>query len=837
MTLDFLRHDLRQTLRGLRAHPAFTATVVLTIALGMGANATMFGIVDRLLFRGPAGIENPSSVALVETRYAGSPYTGGSYSYAVYSDFRDHPGGFSSVAATSRATDFPLGRGRGASSISGTLVTASFFPTLGVKPVLGRFFTKDDDDEHDPHAVAVIGYGFWQRNFAGRVDALGASLEIGTQHFRVIGVAPKHFTGVDFQNVDVWLPITGAAGLRFDSSPTWTTNRGNTWLTIVARIKAGTSARLATEQATAVYRAALRRWAESDPKAAKWVKPDSESVELASLVPGKVSKGGGATVASDDVKVSRLLGVISLVVLIIACANVANLLLVRGFSRRREVAVRLALGVSRGRLILQFLVEGLVLAALGAVGALLIANWTSHAVNVLLLGQSAFAGSATDGRLIGFTVAMTIGAGVFTAIVPALSATRLDVAAALKAGAREGGGHHSPIRTALLVVQASLALLLLAGAGLFLRSVHNVAALPSGIDLDHVLVADIHHKAAGLTNAEARQLFENYEERVARLPGVRAAAVTVGLPFALNWTTELIVPGRPKLALRQQPAQYIVTPDYFRALGVPVLSGRAFANTDRAGTAPVVIINSKAANLFFPRQSAVGQCVKVGSDSMPCATIVGVVGNTIRQNVQDIVPQVYRPLEQLPESYTDGTVSFFGYELVTRTTADASRFVEPIRRAMQSVSPSAPYANVRQMRDMFGTRTRTWALGAKVFSAFGLLSLVLAAVGLYSVLAFSLAQRTHEFGVRVALGARSSDLVRLAVSKGLVPTVSGIGVGLFLSLLLGRFVESLLFDVSPRDPSILGGVCGVLLGASILASLIPALRAARVHPATVLRTE
>src|SRR6185437_4387016 len=301
-----------------------------------------------------------------------------------------------------------------------------------------------------------------------------------------------------------------------------------------------------------------------------------------------------------------------------------NLLLVRGFSRRREVAVRLALGVSRRRLILQFLAEGLVLAALGAAGALLIANWTSHAVSVLLLGQSAFAGSALDGRLIGFTVAMTIATGVFTAIVPALSATRLDVAAALKAGAREGGGHHSPIRTALLVVQASLALLLLAGAGLFLRSVHNVAALPSGIDLDHVLVADIRHKAAGLTNAEARQLFENYEDGVARLPGVRAVAVSVGLPFALNWTTELIVPGRPKLELRQEPAQYVVTPDYFKALGVPVLSGRAFSSIDRNGTAPVAIINAKAAELFFPRQNAVGQCVKVGSDSVPCATIVGV---------------------------------------------------------------------------------------------------------------------------------------------------------------------------------------------------------------------
>ena len=835
MVPEFVRHDLRYTLRGLRSHPTFAATVALTMALGMGANATMFGIVDRLLFRGPPGVDNPESVVLIETRRAGSPYSNSSFPYAAYTDYRGQPGSFSSVAAASHSNPFPLGRGRDAARVSGSLTTASFFPTLGVKPALGRFFTADDDNELTPHAVAVISYGFWQQHFAGKREALGSPLELGDQRFAIVGVAPKGFSGVDFTNVDVWLPIAAASGLRFDSSPTWATDRSSQWLTLIARIRPGVSVPLATKQATAVHRAALRQRIEIKPSLAKYIKPDSEFAELVSLVPGKAN--GNGRVASPDVKVSRLLAVVSFIVLVIACANVANLLLVRGFSRRREIAVRLALGVGRPRLVAQLLVEGVVLAALGAAGGLVIAHWTSQGVRTLLLGQDAWTSGAIDMRLLVFAGIMTIATGVLTSVVPALSASRTDLATALKAGAREGGGQHSPMRTTLLVVQAALALVLLSGAGLFVRSMRNVNGLPLGVDLDHVLVADIRHKAAGLTNAEAHRLFDEFETDVRRLPGVTASAVSIGLPFALNWGTDLIVPGRTLPKENQQPAQYVVTPGYFATLGIPVLAGRVFDGGDRAGAAPVVIINANAAKLLFPQQRAVGQCVKVGSDTMPCTTIVGVVANTVKQGLDDIVPQVYRPLDQMPDAYTDNTVSFFGYELVVRTNDDAGRHAESVRRVIQAASSSVPYANVRPMRDLFGRRTRTWDLGAKVFSAFGLLALVLAAVGLYSVLAFSLAQRSREFGVRIALGARSGNLVYLGVSKGLLPIVAGIAVGLGFTLLGGRFIDSLLYKVSPSDPMILAGVCGVLLAAALVASVIPAARLTRIDPMSVLRTD
>jgi predicted permease len=837
MNLDTLRQDVRYALRGLRSNPGFAATVGLTIALAMGANTTMFGIVDRLLFKGPAQIDAPESVVLIETRRAGSPFRNATFSYAAYTDYRDFPGAFSSVAVVSRSNPVSLGRGQSATRMSASLASASLFPTLGVRPALGRFFTAEEDDEHQPQNVAVIGYGYWQQHFAGRSDALGQTLDIGTQRYRIVGVAPAGFTGVEFTTVDVWLPISAAAGLRFDSSPTWVTNRSNTWLTIVARIKPGVSDGLVAEQATAVHRASLRRRIETDPKVAKYIKPDSEYAELASLVPGKVRGGVNSAVASQDVTVSRLLAVVSFLVLVIACANVANLLFVRGLARRREIAVRLALGAGRGRLIAQLFVEGLLLAMLGACGALFIAYWTSHAVRTLLVGPDAWTGEVIDGRLLAFTGATTVATGLLMSLAPALSASRTDVTRALKAGAREGGGQASRARTGLLVVQAALALVLLTGAGVFLRSVANVNALPLGVDVNHVLVATIKHKAAGLTNAEAHRLFEQFESDVRRVPGVSGAAVSIGLPFALSWGTDLIVPGRAVPPLRQGPAQYAVTPDYFATLGIDVLAGRGFARGDREGTAPVAILNAKAAALFFPQQNAVGQCVKVGSDTMPCATIIGVVANTVRQGLEDIVPQVYRPLDQLPESYTEGTVSFFGYDLVVRTVTDAAYYVEPVRRTIQGAAANVPYPDVRPMRDLFGQRIRTWELGAKVFSALGVLALLLASVGLYSVLAFSLAQRSHEFGVRVALGARSSDLIRLGATKGLAPIVSGIGVGVFLVLLSGRFVESLLFKVSPHDPSVLGSVSGILLGASMIACLAPTLRATRVDPAVVLRAE
>ena len=848
--IDALWQDVRYAVRGLRAKPGFAATVVLTVGLGIGANATMFGIVDRLLFRAPDHVRDPDRVVQIETHALGTDYSNSSFPYAAYTDYRDAPGGagFSSVAVTSTNTTVPLGLGPTATQVRGALVSASYFPTLGVQATLGRLFLADDDDADHPRSVAVISYSLWQGRFGARSDVIGRQLDIGQNRFTIIGVTPKGFTGIDLTSVDVWLPITSPSGLRFDTEPTWMKDRGAQWLHIIARIKPGVSPTLATAQATAVHQAAVREQIAEKPVLAKFVHPDSERVYLLSLIPGRVPKGFVGAVASRNVQVSTLLGVVALIVLVIACANVANLLLVRAVNRQREIAIRLALGVSRTRLASQLLVEGLVLATLGGIGAVLVTHWASHSVRTLLLGAGAWTTEAVDGRLLAFTAVITLITGLVTSIVPIIQASRADLTGALKQGTREGGGHHSPLRTALLIVQAALAIVLLAGAGLFIRSVQNVEALPFGVDIDHVLVADIAHKSSGLSNADALRLYKEFAERARHVPGAKSAAIAVGLPFSLNWTVDIDVPGHAVPKLTHTPSQYVVTEQYFATMGIPLVLGRVFTDADRPGTEPVAIINQTLARLYFPNRNPIGQCLKIrahsladdpaAQDTMPCSTIVGVVGNTVRQDLNEgPVPQFYRPLDQLPDSATDNTVSFFGYELVVRTSGDATRFIEPVRRVIQTTAATVPYTNVRAMSDMLGTRMRAWDLGAKVFTAFGILALVLAAVGLYSVLAFTIARRLHEFGVRVALGAQGDDLMRIALSAGLTPVIAGIGTGVVLALLAGKYVSSLLFAVQPHDPAVLGIVCAVLLATGVVASLVPAIRAMRVDPVVVLRSE
>jgi predicted permease len=319
---------------------------------------------------------------------------------------------------------------------------------------------------------------------------------------------------------------------------------------------------------------------------------------------------------------------------------------------------------------------------------------------------------------------------------------------------------------------------------------------------------------------------------------VASTAISIGLPFNLNWGVSVNIPGRVrKEGAGDNATQYAVTPDYFTTLGIPLQAGRLFTATDRLGTPAVTIVNARMAHLYWPGRSPLGECVKLGADTMPCTTVIGVVGNTIRQGIEDIVPQVYRPLDQMRPSETDNTISFFGYDLVVRTRRDAARLAEPVRRVMQSVGPNVPYANVHPMSDLLGRRMRQWELGAKVFTVLGLLALILAAVGLYSVMAFTIAQRRHEFGVRTALGAQAGDLVRLTLTKALSPVVAGIAAGIALGLIAAPFIEPLLFHVSAHDPEVFGGVALLLLVTAMVASLAPARRAAQVDPAAVLRSE
>jgi predicted permease len=838
---DALDHDLAYALRGLRLHPGFTATVTLTLALGIGANAAMFGILDRLLLRAPAHIVDPGRVVQIHVRRQGSTGVQTSQPYAVYKDLLAGVPEFESIGVTtpSGRSRYPLGRGAMATSIAGAQVSPGFFTTLGARPVLGRFFHEDEAGEQQPQRLAVIGYGFWQRHFGGVRDVIGRTLDLGVDRYTVVGVAPRGFTGAELSDLDVWIPIAAAEGLRFIKGPQWSTTRNSQWLSVYARLRPGVTEQQALARATAAFRAGeIIRINESSRPENAALRADSMEVVFGSVIPGRSPAAFGLAAASGEVRVARLLGAVSFMVLLLACANVANLLLVRSLNRRREIAVRLALGVSRGRLIGQHLLEALLLAILGASAALLIVQVGSRFIGRLLLADAAWSGSAIDGRVLLFTGIITVATAVITALLPALQSSNPRLTSALKAGIREGSSSRSITRSALLATQAALALMLLVGSGLFVRSLQRVAQLPVGVDIDRVLVANIEHTSVGLGNAEARDLYLRFMERALRVPGIRASAVSIAHSFGLGWGTRVYRAGQELRMPQMGFSQYAITPDYFTVMGIRLVAGRPFNDADREGTGLVAIINETAARTFWPAADAIGSCVQVGADTVPCTTIVGVVTNARRQQlVEGPIPQIYRPLMQLPLSVTNSTVSAFGYTLLVRADARPTTLVEPLRRALQNTAPTVPHANVRTLSDQFGRHTRSWQLGASMFTVFGGVALVLASIGLYSVVAFNMAQRVHEYGVRMALGATGSNLVGLTVRRGLRPVVVGILIGAALAAAAGGYVTGLLFETSGRDPLVIGAVAGVLFGVAIVASLLPGLRAAKADPMAALRAD
>lgn len=841
---DAFDQDVAYAARGLRLRPGFTATVVVTLALGLGANAAMFGILDRLLFRAPSHIVEPDRLVQIHARRLGGSGVQSSQPYAVYKDLKAGVPEFEAMGVTTPSaittrSYYPLGSGPTATRVAGAQVSPDFFTTLGVRPALGRFFQEDEAGEANPQRLAVIGHGFWQRQFAGERDVIGRTIDLGADRYTIVGVAPRGFTGTELSELEVWIPIAAAEGLRFVKGPTWSTTRNSQWLNIYARLRPGVTPEQAQARATAVFRAGetARLAASARPENAA-ARADSMSVVFGSVIPGQSPSGFGLSATSGEVRVARLLGAVSFMVLLLACANVANLLLVRALNRRRETAVRLALGVSRPRLIAQHLIEGTVLAGLGAIGALVVVWAGSGFIGRMLLADASWTGSPIDGRMLAFTAVAALVTGVVTSLLPALQSGNPQLTTALKAGAREGSASKSVTRSALLATQAALALMLLVGSGLFVRSLQRVAALPFGIDVDRVIVADIAHASAGLSNEQARDLYLQFMERARQVPGVTASAVSIAHSFGLVWGTSVYLAGQPLRMPQMGFSQYAITPDYFTVMGIRLVSGRAFNDGDRDGTGLVAIINETAANTFWPAGDAVGSCVQVGADTMPCTTIVGVVTNARRQQlVEGPIPQIYRPLLQLPVASTASTVSSFGYTLLVRSNPRPATVVESLRRVLQATAPIVPYANVRPLADQFARHTRSWRLGANMFTVFGALALVLAAIGLYSVVVFNMAQRVHEYGVRLALGATGANLVRLTVSRGLRPVLVGIGIGAALAAAAGGLIAGMLFETSGRDPVVIGSVVGLLLVVAVLASLIPGVRAAQADPMTALRAD
>ena len=818
---ETLGQDLAYSVRSLRSQPGFSAVVVLVLALGIGANVTMFGVIDRLLLRPPAFVVEPERVVSVGmSRAATSDRPQLHLSYPIYRDMRSASEAFEHVAAYS-PDDMAFGRGREARELRGMRVSANYFATLGVRPAVGRFFLPEEDGNPTAPRILVLGYGFWLRQFEGDRSAVGRSLTIGEDEFTIIGVAPEGFTGVTNAVIDAWVPLT--ANVTAEEHAGWLRSRQAYWLRLIGRLRPGVT----PERAGAISTSILRSGAIADGQSPREIATTAPTISLVSVLPRQ------ARANTTDAKVAVLLGAVSLLVLLIACANVANLQLARGIARQREVAVRIALGIDRGRLVRQLVSETVLLALAAGAAAIVITVWGGGIVRRVLFTADMAAARAVDPRLVAYTALAAIIAGLVSGFIPALQASRPAVADALRAGARAGGPARSRIRSALLVVQAALTVVFLVGATLFTRSLQRLQGLPLGMEPHRVLVVSARTSGMRITATETAALYRRLLDAARASAGVQHAALAIGLPFSSSWAEAVTVPGRDSVPLTREGGPYFnaVTSDFFGTLGMRILRGRGLTDADRVGSARVVVVNQTLADLWWPNEDAIGHCMKVGGDTMPCAQIVGVAENSRRQSlIEDPTVQFFMPMEQGP-AWADMRVMF------VRPSGDAKRAVESLRRELQTRVPDAPFIEVSRLEELVNPQMRAWRLGATAFGVFGLLAMVVAALGLYSVLAYDVSRRLRELGIRVALGAGRRDIGQIVMGRAVRVASVGAVAGFAISIAAGPTVAPLLFQTSAREPIAFIAAAGILFGIAVLAAVVPSRRAARVDPIIALRSD
>ncbi len=831
MRIEALAQDVRYAIRGLKQKPGFTLAVVLTLALGIGANAAMFGVTDRLLFRAPAFMKDPDRVHrvyLVRT-FDGKENYGAWFQYTRFKDLERWTSSFD-VSAAYSDNQTAVGVGEDAREMRVAVVSAGYWKLFDARPEIGRFFTAAEDTTPAGAPVAVLGHAFWQSRYGGRADALGQRLKIAKVDYTIIGVLPPDFTGANTERAPVaWIPITSYAASEFNWNPkdphNWFQKYNISWVQMFVRRKPGVTQAAADADLTTAFK---RSYA-----AQREMSPQTTLAELAKprAIAGSVLLARGPQ-ATEVSKVARWVSGVAIIVMLIAAANVANLLLARALRRRREVAVRLALGVTRMRLLSQLLTESILLALLGGGAGLVIAQWGGSVLRRQFLPTGETVSVVSDGRTLLFAAAAVLFVGIITGLAPALQSGRGDLTTSLKAGAREGTYHRSRTRVALLVLQGALSVVLLVGAGLFVRSLNNVRGLRLGYDVDALLWVGVEERTEKLDSTAKAALRDRLAEAARALPGVVNAARAVTVPFWMTWNDNVYVAGHDTAYLSNLGSFNIqgASPEYLATMGTRLLRGRNIERSDRRNGAKVMVVSDAMARILWPGKDAIGQCVRVGTDTNPCTTVVGIAEN-IRSSDDfsaDNLLYYYLPIDQ---------AQWNGGGLFVRTSGRAARSAEQVRRSLQTLMPGSSYVTVRPMSEIFGPTIRSWRLGATMFVAFGALALVLAAIGLYSVIAYNVTQRTHELGVRVAFGAQMRDVIRLVMSEGLKLTAAGILIGGAAALLAGRYVAPLLFRVKPTDPLVFGLVVVVLLSAALLASFLPALRASRVDPNVALRSE
>ena len=823
--LDHLQQDVRYAIRGLRRSPGFALSAIITLGLGIGANAAMFGVIDRLMLRPHAYLRDAGRVHRIYLQYREQDrqITRESIEYTRYLDLRRWTTSFSATAAYAQGAQ-AIGIGETARERPIAAVSASFFGFFDARPALGRFFVAAEDTTPVGASVAVLDYGFWKSDFGGR-NVLGEPIQVGNITATIIGVAPRGFTGVSEDDAPaVYIPITAYAGnLPGQDGKNYFIHYYWGWMNMMVRRKADVSVAAANADLANAY---ARSW-------------NAERGENRSLEP--VSKARPRAVASSlrsaagpdpGLEARTLVWVsgVAVVVLLIACANVANLFLARALRRRRELALRVALGVSRRRLASQSFTETIVLSLFGLAAGLAVAQWGGAILRRLFVGETGPLDVMTDGRTLVVAAVASLAAAILTGLAPIFFGARSDVASTLKSGPREGMYQRSRARGVLLVAQGALSMVLLVGAGLFVRSLEHVRDKRMGFDAERLLIVRRNLRGADMSDSAQARLGRQLLAAAQSIPEVESAAWISSVPF---WTTSSVgvfVPGVPSTRGLGLMTYQQGSTDYFRTMGTRIVRGRGFTNEDRATSPRVSVVSESMARTLWRNADPIGQCMRVGADTMPCTTVVGVAEDVAHVSLADDAPnRYYLPIEQFRPAA--------GYAVMLRMRGEPAASAERVRAALQPVMPGQTYVTVRPLSEVVDGERRSWRVGATMFVAFGVVALVVAAVGLYGVVAYNVAQRMQELGVRVALGAQTRDVVRLVVGQGVRFAVAGVALGTALALLAARWVQPLLFAQSATDVRVFGTVGGVLVLVAIVASGLPARRATRVDPNTVLRAD
>jgi predicted permease len=814
-SLDEVGWDLRYAFRMFVKNPSFTVVVVLTLALGIGANTAIFSLIDALMLRW-LPVRNPQELVQLTLQTPGERRVpvGGSFSYAIVRALADQHEIFTGVAGFS-GFSFDVGFPGSVNRVPGAMVTGGYYETLGLNPVIGRLLTREDDEPGAP-LVAVISYGYWERQPARSPGAVGQTVRVNGVPVTVVGVSPRGFVGANVGSIaDITMAVAALPEVNPTAAPLL--GPGNFWLRILARPRAGVSMPQATARLNAV-------WPEiSEPVIAPhW--PASRRKAIADSV-FEMSPGGTGWTYLREVYRKPLFVLMAVVglVLLIACANVASLLLARAPARQREIAVRLAIGAGRARIVRQLLIESTLLSLIGAgVGVGL--AWVSgrFLVSVISTGPAQIAFDLTPNwHVLGFTSAVAISTGVLFGVAPALQTTAAGPSAALKKDARMSGSR-SRLLPSLVSAQVALSLVLLAGAGLFVRTLHNLQSLDPGFSAEGVLLVDLE----GRRTAVPRELLED----VQRLPGVVSASLSTHTPLSGSVWSEPAVPAGQPIPERDNAYFTGAGSQFFATMQIHLLSGREFTDRDSADGPAVAVVNEVFAQRYLANQNPVGQHLSANvRGQRRDLEIVGLVRNTNAYGLRAAPPPtVYVAYAQLTGD--------FPTTLAIRATGPLGRVSSAIQQALQSKLPGAPI-EVRPLSAQVEATIVQERMMATLAGGFGLLALTLACVGLYGLLAYSVAQRTKEIGIRMALGAQGSHVVALVLKGGARLVFVGIALGLPAAWAASRWVESMLFGLTPTDPAALGGAVVLLATAAQLAAYLPARRASRLDPVMVLRAE